>query len=135
MPIVTWCDDFNINVEEIDLQHQKLLELVNNLHSSVEACIDKKELEERLIELVAFTRFHFSTEHRLMKEHNYPELASHHKEHNFLLQHMDRLVVAVSSGKHPHFYSDYDVSSDWALTHISDYDRSLGTFLNTKNVY
>ncbi|MBA1444238.1 MAG: hypothetical protein FE835_04895 [Gammaproteobacteria bacterium] len=41
MPIITWCDEYSVNVEEIDIQHQKMLELVNHLHSAVEACIDK----------------------------------------------------------------------------------------------
>ncbi len=67
MPIFTWRDEHNINVEEIDIQHQKILELVNHLHSSVEACIDKKELLSQLIELVEFTRMHFATEEKLMK--------------------------------------------------------------------
>ncbi len=135
MPLVTWCDDFSVNVEEIDIQHQKLLELVNHLHSSVEACIEKKELKDLLIELVEFTRMHFSTEDQLMKKYDYPKYKKHHKEHKYLLEHMDRLISAVSSGKKPHFYSDYDVSSDWALNHISKHDSDLGAFLNSKKVY
>lgn len=135
MPIVTWCDEYNVNVEEIDTQHRKLLELVNDLHSSVEACVDKNDLKNLLIELLEFTKVHFSTEERFMKEYDYPELAEHHKEHRILLQHMDNLVAVVSSGRYPTFYSDYDVSSDWALVHISEFDKSLGIFLNSKNVY
>lgn len=135
MPIVTWCDDYSVNVEEIDLQHQKMLELVNNLHTSVEACIDKQDLKEKLVGLVEFTRMHFSTEERLMKQYDYPQAAPHHREHRILLQHMDNLVAAVSSGKYPTFYSDYDVSTDWALVHIAECDKSLGAFLNSKGVY
>ena len=135
MPIVTWSEEFSINVKEIDTQHQKLLELVNNLHSSVEARIDKHVLEGMLIELVEFTRMHFSTEEGFMREHGYPDSATHINEHRLLLEHMDQLVKAVSGGRYPTFYSDYDVSSDWALIHISESDKRLGAFLNTKNVF
>ena len=135
MPIVTWCDEYNVNVKEIDIQHQKILEHVNNLHSSVEARIDKNDLKHLLVELVEFTSMHFSTEEQLMDKYEYPELEKHHKEHRILLQHMNDLVAAVSSGKYPAFYSDYDVSTDWALVHISEYDKSLGAFLNSKDVY
>jgi len=135
MPIVTWCDEYNVNVEEIDTQHQRMLELVNNLHSSVEACVDKTDLKRLLVELVEFTSMHFSTEEGLMKEHDYPELAKHHKEHRILLRHLNHLVTAVSAGEYPTFYSDYDISSDWALNHISEFDRDLGIFLNSRNVY
>ena len=135
MPIFTWRDEHNINVEEIDIQHQKILELVNHLHSSVEACIDKKELLSLLIRLVEFTRMHFATEEKLMKKYDYPERDKHHEEHRILLQHLDDLVTAVSSGKYPTFYSDYDISSDWAMVHILGFDKNLGTFLNSRNVY
>lgn len=135
MPITTWSDENSVNVEEIDVQHQKMLELVNNLHSSVENCIDKNDLKDLLVELVEFTDLHFSTEERLMEKHGYPERGEHHKEHRMLLQHLNDLVAAVSRGKYPTFCSDYDVSSDWALVHISEFDKSLGAFLNSKDVY
>ncbi|TNF95887.1 MAG: hypothetical protein EP297_11385 [Gammaproteobacteria bacterium] len=135
MPIVTWSDEYNINVEEIDIQHQQLLELVNNLHSSVEANIGKNDLKDLLIELTEFTRMHFSTEEKLMKEHDYPEYKDHHKDHITLLKHMNQLVAKVSNGKGPTFSSDYDVSTDWALVHILEHDKNLGAFLNSRGVY
>ena len=135
MPIVKWCDNFSVNVVQIDSQHKQMLELVNNLHASVEACVDKKDLERMLVELVDFTRLHFLTEEKLMKEHGYSGLTSHYKEHRILLQHLDNLVKAVEHGKYPAFYSDYDVSSDWALDHISECDKSLGAFLYSKGIY
>ena len=135
MPIVTWRDEYSVNVKQIDEQHQRMLELVNNFHLAVEACTDKDSLQNMLVELADFTRMHFSTEEQLMKEHDYPELNRHHKEHQILLRHIGDLVFSVSNGKYPTFYSDYDVSTDWALIHIAEYDKDLGAFLNTKGVY
>ena len=135
MPIVTWRDEYRVNVAVIDAQHQEMLDRVNKLHASVEARVEKPVLEEMLVELVKFTRSHFLTEEKLMKEHEYPNLPFHYKEHRMLLQHMDYLVKNVSSGKYPTFFSDYDASSDWALDHISNCDKALGAFLNSKGVY
>ncbi len=135
MPYVSWSDEYNINVGEIDTQHKKMLELVNDIHSEVEDRVDKEILLDLLFELVEYTRMHFSTEEELMKTHDYPEFKKHHIDHKMLLQYMNDLVAEVSSGKKPVFYSDYDISSDWALIHISEHDKSLGTFLNSKGVY
>ena len=135
MPIVSWRDEYSVNVQEIDAQHQKMLELVNGLHTAVESCIDTNRLKDLLIELVDVTRMHFSSEEKLMKKCDYPDLVKHHKEHRILLHHMNDLVLAVSSGTYPTFYSDYDVSTDWALVHIAEHDTSLGEFLNAKGVY
>ena len=68
MPILNWSEEFSINVAEIDAQHKKLLEHVNNLHAAVEAKIDKTDLRQMLVSLVEFTRLHFSTEEKLMKK-------------------------------------------------------------------
>lgn len=135
MPIVTWSDENSINVAEIDNQHKKLIELVNEIHSAVESCADKEDLRNRLVNLTEFTRSHFDFEDALMKKHDYPDLIGHQKEHRLLIQHLEELVNAVSKGRKLTFYSDYDVSSDWALTHISEHDKSLGVFLNSKEVY
>lgn len=135
MPIVTWRDEYNVNVEEIDTQHRKMLELVNKLHAAVEARADKHDLELLLADLVDFTRVHFSTEEQLMKTHDYSELGEHHKEHRLLLRYLTDLVHAVSSGKSLCFYSDYDVSTDWALIHIAEHDKDLGAFLNSKGIF
>ena len=130
MPIVTWSDEYNVNVEKIDKQHRHLLQLVNDLHSAVEARIDKEELKKMLIGLTEFTRTHFATEEQLMSKHDYPDQKAHFKEHRMLLRHLGDLVHAVSQGKYPTFYSDYDVSTDWALVHIKEYDMPPGIFLN-----
>ncbi|MCB1857143.1 MAG: hemerythrin family protein [Gammaproteobacteria bacterium] len=135
MPFVTWSEEYSVNVKVIDQQHQKLLELVNGLHAAVESCIEKEQLRQMLVELVKFTAIHFSTEEEYMKKYDYPQLASHHREHRILLRHLNDLVNAVSGGFRPTFYSDYDVSTDWALLHIEEHDRGLGAFLNSKNVY
>jgi len=135
MPIVQWKDEYIINVEEIDIQHQKMVELVNNLHSSVEARIDKSELESLLIELVDYTRMHFSTEEKFMKKNADPSLKLHQEEHRSLLKHLDQLVAAVANGQRPTFFSDYDLSSDWMIAHISEHDKKMGGYLNSKGVY
>jgi hemerythrin-like metal-binding protein len=135
MPIVSWSDEFSVNVEEIDHQHQQMLDIVNKLHAAVEACKEQEVLNELLIELFEHTKFHFSTEDELMKKYAYPGYDQHLHEHNVLLQQLDNLISAVSNGRNPTFRSDYDVSSDWVLIHIFKSDKSLGSFLNSQGVF
>jgi hemerythrin-like metal-binding protein len=135
MPIVTWKDDYNVNVTEIDHQHQQMLNLVNDLHASVESHADKADLKSKLIELSEFTRSHFSDEERLMEEHGFPGLDEHQNQHRILLQHLEELVQAVSRGNRVTFYSDYDISSDWALSHIKECDKKLGDYLNSRDIF
>ena len=70
MPIISWCDEYSVNVGEIDSQHKEMITLVNNLHAAVEARANKDDLKELLVELVEFTRKHFSTEEQLMEKYD-----------------------------------------------------------------
>lgn len=135
MPIVSWSEEFSVNVKVIDDQHQEMLDIVNNLHTAVEGSEDKEVLEKLLIDLNEHTRTHFATEDALMKQYNYPGYEGHLHEHNVLLQHLGNLVASVTQGKSPTFRSDYDVSSDWVLIHIFKSDKELGSFLNNQGVY
>jgi hemerythrin len=137
MPQIEWNEDYIIGVEKIDKQHQKLLQHVNALHGGVELQIDKKKLRDLLNELVDFTRMHYSTEEKLMKKYDFPKklFKAHCKEHKALLHHLDHLAAGVTKGKYPTFFSDYDISSDWAISHIIEHDKELGEFLNSKGVH
>ena len=135
MPILTWSEEYSINVAEIDEQHKRLLELVGELHAAVEARIDKDDLRKMLVNLAKFTRHHFETEEKLMKEHKFERIKKHHKEHRALHKHLEQLVDVVSKGKYPTFYSDYDVSNDWFLNHVLKFDKKLGEYLNAKGVF
>ncbi|WP_177418708.1 hypothetical protein [endosymbiont of Lamellibrachia barhami] len=72
MPIVTWCDEYSVNVEEIDIQHQKMLELVNHLHSAVEACIDKNDLKTLLKDLGVWNLRECTSEEQRFALADYP---------------------------------------------------------------
>ena len=135
MPILVWSDDYNVNVAEIDEQHKKLLEHVNNLHAGVEAQIDKQDLQKLLVELYDYTVFHFASEEKLMDRHGMKSLKEHRKEHELLLKHLKYICNAVSDGKRPAFYSQFDISNDWFLTHIMDFDKKMSAFLNSQGVY
>ena len=135
MPVLVWSDKYSINVAEIDAQHKKLLEHVNNLHAGVEAQIDKEDLRQLVLDLVEYTRFHFSEEEKLMKQHGMEHIKKHHKEHKLLLKYLQQIVEAISEGKRPAFYSEYDVSNDWFLAHILGFDKKMGVYLNSKGVY
>ena len=135
MPILVWSDEYSINVAELDEQHKELLEHVNKLHAGVEAQIDKQDLHQLLSALYEYTAFHFASEERLMKQHGMKNVKKHHKEHKLLLKHLKHICNAVSEGKRPAFYSEYDVSNDWFLAHIMGFDKQMGTFLNSKGVY
>ncbi len=136
MSTANWKDEYTVNVNEIDSQHKKMINLVNNIQLSVVSHKNKdNDLKLLLYELLEYTRINFSTEENLMKKHAYPKFKKHHKEHKSLLKQIKQLIKVLEKGKHLTFYSDYDISSDLAIIHMKDHDKKLADFLNSKNIY
>ena len=58
MTFIKWNKSLSVKVKEIDDQHKKLVELINQAYEFK----DSKKLGDILNELIEFTRVHFSTE-------------------------------------------------------------------------
>ena len=101
----------------------------------MEAQIDKQDLHQLLVELYDYAAFHFASEEKLMKQHGMKDVKKHREEHKLLLKHLKHICNAVSDGKRPAFYSQYDVSNDWFLAHIMGFDKKMGAFLNSEGVH
>jgi hemerythrin len=78
-----WDSSFSVGNELLDRQHQKLMGLCNELaHYSVgNQTISRSGFHDILNEMVLYAREHFETEEALLKELDYPGLASQEAEH------------------------------------------------------
>ena len=125
----------NLNVGEMDSQHQRLFALVNNLHQAMASPQGIDAVSRALEELVDFTRIHFATEEALMTRYAYPDYAKHREEHQVLLQDVGQLLQRFHDGDVLiSFAIELDLEA-WALRHIEVSDKPLATFLNTKGVF
>ena len=64
MALIKWNDSFSVGVVEIDLQHQKLVALINDLNEAMLQARGKTVLTRILNELVSYTVVHFGTEEK-----------------------------------------------------------------------
>lgn len=84
MPLMTWSDDYSVNIKAIDEQHRQLVNMVNDLHHSMLAGRSIDTLHDILKRLIEYTSVHFSTEEKLMEKYNYPGYVYHKAEHDKL---------------------------------------------------
>ncbi len=86
MALIDWRPEFGVGVGTIDAQHRHLVEIVNTLHEEVRQQLEKPVLDKTLLELVAFTSWHFREEEELMRKHHFPGYEQHKIEHERLMQ-------------------------------------------------
>ena len=77
MPMMQWNNSLSVNVDAMDLQHQKLVKLTNQLFDAMKVGKGKQAIEGVLRELVSYTKVHFAAEEKLMQEYDYPDYFDH----------------------------------------------------------
>lgn len=120
-----------VGVATIDAQHQQLARMVNQANRAVKEGRPEQELREILTALIGYTGKHFDTELAYMREHAYPDLAAHNRQHQELLTQVGQLVGRFEAGDELKLLQ---VIKDWLIGHIQHADRELGTFLSALHV-
>lgn len=119
-----WNDGYKVGHDEIDAQHQRLFDLVNDFL----AAKDKVTLTVCAMSLFKYTCEHLAYEERLMDKWQYPETADHVAQHNDLISLLDDVVKSLP--KVTFNLEDLDAFlSDWLLVHLSSSDQKLAIYL------
>ena len=109
-------------IPEIDEQHQRLVQIYNELDDAFREGRANRQMSEILARLYDYTKTHFEHEERLLEECAWPDLAQHQFEHRRLAERLRSFVVR-------HRRSGERVSAEvvefvrrWVVSHIMDCD-------------
>lgn len=83
---IKWQESWSSGHRELDTQHQKLLNIVNNIIGIIFKEKDDKILEPKLWELLEHIEYHFEYEESVLREIDYENSDNHRKSHKQLLQ-------------------------------------------------
>ncbi|MFN3247583.1 MAG: bacteriohemerythrin, partial [Leptonema sp. (in: bacteria)] len=84
MAFMEWTEEMDVGISEFNNHHKKLIELINRLFNAMSENKTKELLEQIFLELIDYTKYHFSAEEKLMIQLNYPEYTRHKQEHETL---------------------------------------------------
>lgn len=135
MAFFDWKEEYSVNIREIDMQHQKLVALLNDLYEALKKGEGIDALGRILSDLVRYTKTHFATEECLMKTHGYPDYLTHKDKHDkmtaMVLEYVDKFEAQE-------IRSPIEISNflkDWLKKHILQTDMNYSAFLNGKGVH
>ena len=129
MKDLVWDKTLSVDVNEIDEDHRRLVELFNILNHSVEDGDRSDYVEAVLEELISCTVWHFRHEERLMLKHNYADLQEHKEEHQELIQSARELQQQYLRGGRELSSDDIEFLEHWLTEHILVADMKLGAYL------
>jgi hemerythrin len=132
MPNVSWDETFSVGSPIIDRQHQKLIDLINNLHQVLmeeDRTGRLADAKARTIDaLMEYGMQHFETEEEYMQEMNYPELDEHRKEHRIFIENLNRYRAELTTAYEVRTSQVMKIMTDWLRDHLLNQDRKYADF-------
>jgi hemerythrin-like metal-binding protein len=131
---IQWKSELEVNIPEIDRQHQKLVALINDLDAAMQDGRGKDVVGAVLDRLVDYTVYHFGAEEHLMDEHHYPGSVRHKAQHVEFVKKLIHFRSAYSEGRVGVSINVMTFLCDWLVEHIMGTDRQYVPHLAAKGV-
>ncbi len=134
MALIKWDDSLSVRVTEIDKQHQKLIELINDLSDAMRQGKGKDILDKIISSLMGYAEAHFKLEEKYFDQFGYPETSSHQKEHLYFKQKVSEFKNKFDNGTLALSVDVMTFLSSWLQNHIKNVDKRYGSFFNEKGL-
>ncbi len=129
MKELVWDNSLSVQVQEIDEDHRRLVDLFNILNRAIAQGEAGKYVEAVIEELLACTAWHFKHEERLMLKYDYAQVAEHKAEHKELIENAQTLQQKFLQQGKSLSNEDIEYLEHWLTGHIFDSDMELGKYL------
>ncbi len=125
---------YSIGIDEMDAQHARWIELVENFRSvGSEHLLEQAGIDaamHALEQLLSYTRKHFASEEKFMASHKYPEIDAHKKRHHEL----EAMVTKLLDETRAHKTSGTPLKLNlfvtvWLLEHIMGEDDKYARYI------
>lgn len=123
MAFINWKEEYSVRVPEIDVQHQRLVAVINSLHEAMLMGGKPDALKNVIDELVAYTRYHFTFEEKMMERACYQGLEEHKRKHRAMVAQVEGFVSEITSGKASVSLKLMSFLKDWLTRHIMETDQ------------
>lgn len=131
-----WKESYKLNIEEIDKQHKKLMEIGKRAFDI--AIIDDgydryDEIMTIIDELLEYTKYHFEYEENMLKMYDYEHIHDQEEEHGFYVYKINELASRedIDDNQRKVILEIIDFLSQWISNHIMIADRKYAVFLKT----
>lgn len=133
MAYFEWADDMAIDHGQIDAEHRKLVDLVNELHTATSQGMGHAVVGNLLNRLIADTAEHLHHEELEMQRAGFPDLDNHRIGHEHFVNDLRTLKQKLDAGSITVAAQLSSVLRDWLSIHIRRNDKELRRFMEAQS--
>lgn len=131
---IEWNDSYILNVPEIDLQHKKLVNIMNELYDVAVGPEEEYKTKMPIIlkKLTDYTVYHFTCEESLQKGIGYTGCDTHKNTHDCFVKEVQYQIKKLTSADKNSILNLYKYLVSWLFTHIGKADKAWADFKKQK---
>ena len=125
MTLLKWTKEFSVGIDEVDREHEELIEMINGLHDVMQVGADYVQVVELLGEIYSQIAKHFAYEEKIMRYARYPRYEEHKEDHETLLDDLREIMDEVEADGS---FDAAGLSADlnrWFVDHFHTHDAKL----------
>lgn len=131
---IVWSSDYETGIEEIDEQHQILVNTINEADEKLENDASLEALESITKDLLSYALYHFETEEEMMQEYDYKSYSieehdAHMKQHRDFSAQVVAVRESIKAGNPMPKDKLIAFLTNWLINHINKTDKKLSAFL------
>lgn len=132
MAFVDWKESYSVKIADIDQQHRKLIDIINNLHEAMKTGGLPAKIAPIVDELVSYTQYHFKFEEKVLESAAYPATAEHKKAHQAMVAQVEDFRRQATVGKFSMPLKLMAFLKDWLTNHILETDMRYSAHVVAK---
>jgi len=117
-----WTPEYSVNNNTLDDQHKRLFMILGRLSEAVQQRVGAM-VGPILVELEAYTIFHFSFEEHELEKVQYPDLDNHKKEHEKFRKKLKEFQGQIMGRDQQALKNIEDYLENWIKNHILGMDK------------
>jgi hemerythrin len=121
--LIKWDESLSVHVPELDSQHLRLINMINELHVATAQGQSASMLRPLLGRLVQYTVTHFYAEERYMQQIQYAHFTPHQAEHEKFRRKVQELADKLNVDGPALAPEAMRFLRDWLTNHIQRVDR------------
>jgi len=129
MPLFIWKPSYELGIPEIDLDHRKLVGMINELYEAIKQAHGHELIGQTIDRLLEYAHRHFDTEESFMRASRYPGIEAHESEHQAFREQVKVMAARCCEGKCPPTIEMMNFLRDWLRDHVTTTDKELGKYL------
>jgi hemerythrin len=134
MNSIKWNKSLSVGVKQFDKDHAHLFDLLDKIYTASADNNYAAKLGPIIDDLIDYANYHFTSEEFLLKESDYPELASQEIEHEHFIFRALEFKRDLINGNKPPATTLIWFLGNWLLHHIMDVDKKYCQHLKSVDI-